>query len=291
MRQIIDLSRPITTQPSCSFSVIDSSPLMTFEEGESHGVTFVTSRLDNLHSNTCSHIDFPGHLSSLGRKFPRPIGAYPVDRFVGKVLVCDFASKRSAISDFFDPNGRYTIEASNECGTVEFLESLDQLEITADELQSQICMVPKEHLPLKGIILNTGVGSFWKYNKFESWNYAYFYSPFFSEAACDLIVSLGLSFVGIDAFQLDHPIINFNGHELPIVMNERAKVFVEKKLATITSFSNHVALLGADVLIYENLLIPNELNGKVIEFYGVPLNFQLDGMNDNALVRPIAFVA
>ena len=143
---------------------------------------------------------------------------------------------------------------------------------------------------LKGLLLYTGLSGWWRYEKFESWEYAYFYSPFLTEDACDFLIENKLSFVGIDAFQLEHSIINFNGYELPLVLHEAARKHVAGRLTQIELFNNHFALLGKDILIYENLKIPAEIKNQMVEFSGVPLNMRLEGMNDNALVRPYVSV-
>jgi kynurenine formamidase len=104
-------------------------------------------------------------------------------------------------------------------------------------------------------------------------------------------VEARLSFVGVDSFQLEDPIINFNGLELPLALNQSARQFVKERLGSIERFSNHLALLGHDILIYENLRLPPEIRNRLINFHGVPLNMRLEGMNDNALVRPYCTVA
>src|ERR1035438_4519807 len=114
MKQVIDISHPILKSPSCSFAAVDTIPKLSFEEGESHGVTFVTSRVDNLHSNTCTHIDFPGHLATLGRKFPKSIGMYPIERFIGQVFIADFCDKLKPLASYFDKVGKLSVSIRDE---------------------------------------------------------------------------------------------------------------------------------------------------------------------------------
>jgi kynurenine formamidase len=285
MKQIIDISHPIQRQP-CSFGVIDTTPQISFEEGESHGVCFITSRVDNLHSNTCTHIDFPGHLANLGRKFPKSVGMYPIERFVGRAFVADFSHKLAPIEPFFNKDGKLNISPRDDARVPAFLCAVDGLAITKEELTTLLQHAGLSLSSVSGLIIYSGLSSLWRYEKFESWEYAYFYSPFLTEGLCDLIVQSRLSFVGIDAFQLEHPIINFNGHELPLVLNQTAREMVVKKLDEMDMFSNHQALLGNDILVYENLRLPPEVKNRLVLFSGPPLNFRLEGMNDNALVRP-----
>jgi len=217
---------------------------------------------------------------------------YSVERFIGPTLIADFSTKRHVVSPFFDQEGKFSVEATDGARVLEFLKSLDDLQITRSDIERafDVAKIQNPHR-LKGLIIHTGSSQFWQYRKFESWNYAYFYSPFLSEDACDLLINLGISFVGVDAFQLEHPIINFNGHELPLILNATARDYVESKLALQDEFSNHFALLGNDILIYENLRIPLELRGLEVLFSGPPLNLCLEGLNDNALVRPYAVVS
>ncbi len=95
--QLMDLSHPITDHPSCSFQMLDTTPQVSFQEGDAHGVFFVTTRLDNLMLNLCTHIDFPGHLHTYENKFLQSVGEYPLDRFIGAVAVIDVSDKMSAI--------------------------------------------------------------------------------------------------------------------------------------------------------------------------------------------------
>ena len=74
MKTIIDISHPIRSSDPCSFGTSENIPEISYEEGESHGTFFITSRIDNLHSNTCTHIDFPGHLFGLAETFAKSIG-------------------------------------------------------------------------------------------------------------------------------------------------------------------------------------------------------------------------
>jgi len=290
MQQVIDISQPINNRPSCSFALVDTVPRLSFEEGDSHGVTFVTSRLDNFRTNTCTHIDFPGHLASLGRQFPKAVGHYPIERFIGPVFILDVSQKMAPLLTYFDKVGKLAIDKHAEADVLNFLNLLDTLSITRADIENALktsnCAIEK----LSGLLLYTGLSDWWRNEKFESWEYIYFYGPFLSENACDLLVANRLSFVGIDGFQLDHPIINFNGHELPLVLHSSARQHVSTKLEQIDKYSNHHSLLGKDILIYENLRIPPELRNREVMFSGVPLNLQLEGLNDNALARPYVTV-
>jgi kynurenine formamidase len=144
---------------------------------------------------------------------------------------------------------------------------------------------------LSGILVYSGVGRYWTYDTFDSWSYAYFYGPFLSREACESVVHGGLSFMGIDAFQLEHPLINFSGDALPLVLSPECREYVNTRLPELSPFPNHQRLLSNDVLIYENLDIPGALGDQTAFFSGVPLNLQLPELTDNALARPYAVLA
>ena len=289
MNQIFDLSHPITDQPPCTFRTADATPWVRFSEGESHGVFFITSRVDNLYSNICTHIDFPGHLSEFGNKFRKSIGAYPLDRFVGDVAVLDFSGKLAALRLHFNPSGEFIVDPHDKETMLSFLTSLDDLEITASDLREALQQADASLDSIKGILIYSGLSKFWRYEIVESWSYIYFFNPFFSEEACQLIIDNGLSFVGIDSLQVEHPIIDFAGDELPVVMHQECRDYIAQKLQSLKGAMNHRMFLGNDVLIYENMQIPKELAGHTVWFSGTPLNLQLRGLDDNALARPYAY--
>lgn len=288
MANVVDLSHPITGEAPCSFSLVDSRPKLSFEEGESQGISFITSRLNNLHSNTGTHIDFPGHLPGLGDLSFPSVGEYPVDRFIGKVLILDVSSKLAAIMPFFAESGELQIEPNDGASFLALLQKLEHLEINRSELEERLKLCGSHLDSLRGIIFYCGLSRFWRNRKFYSWEYLYFFNPFLSKDACELVVSNGLSFIGIDALQPEHPIINFGGDEHPLVLNLECREYWYNRLKKIEPFTNHQALLGNDILIYENLKIPQDIANREVEFSGVPLNLHLRGLNDNALVRPYA---
>ncbi|MGH9928036.1 MAG: cyclase family protein [Pyrinomonadaceae bacterium] len=288
MNRLFDLSHPITDNPPCTFRTADAIPKVRFSEGESHGVFFITSQVENLYSNTCTHIDFPGHLSEFGSRFLDSIGAYPIERFVGNVAILDFSSKLDALGVYFNDQGEFITDPSDPARMLNFLKSLEGLEISAAELAETLADVKVSLDSLKGVLVYSGLSRFWKYEIVESWNYIYFFNPFFSQEACQLIVDNEISFVGIDALQVEHPIIDYAGDELPVVLFEECRDYIAQKHRSLKGPMNHRLFLGHDVLIYENMRIPKELAGQTVWFSGVPLNFQISGLDDNALVRPYA---
>ncbi|HEX5705514.1 MAG TPA: cyclase family protein [Pyrinomonadaceae bacterium] len=286
MGEFIDLSHPILDQPPCTFSINNPLPEVRFTEGESHGVFFVTSVVNNLYSNTCTHIDFPGHISEYASRFYETVGKYPIERFIGSVAILDFSSKLLQLSEDFNERGEFIVNIDDKDKVLEFLQSLDKLSITASDLTGSLDHMNVRIEDLRGILIYTGLSRFWKYEIVESWNYAYFFNPFLAEDACDLIVNKKLSFVGIDCLQVEHPIIDYSGDELPLVRHPECRQYVKEKLKVLKGPMNHRKLLGHDVLIYENMRIPKGLVGQKMWFSGVPLNLQIPELDDNALARP-----
>lgn len=286
----LDLSHPITDNPSCTFNVIDITPKVRFLEGESHGAFFITSKIDNLFSNFCTHIDFPGHLSELGSRYHETVGSYPIDKFIGNVICLDFSNKLEAINEFFNNDGCSTLDLNSEQDVMRFLNQLDLLEISEIDIKKQLSDLKVELKECKGLLIYSGLSKLWKYEVYESWYYKYFFGPFFSQAACKILIDADISFVGVDYFQVEHPIINFRGDEKPIVINPECRNLVTEKLTKVNSSLVHTALLGNNILIYENLKLYEHLSGKQFFFSGVPLNMQITGINDNALARPYAII-
>lgn len=281
---VFDLSHPIRNEPPCTFTSVDKVPTVYFEEGDSHGEVFITSRIDNLFSNLCTHIDFPGHIPNRTGPSLKLVGEYPIERFVGSVAVLDVRHRMEPVLRFFREDGDLSVDLSSEREVRQLVESLETLAIGRDEVEASLAGVSDP----RGIVLLSGLSKYWAYGVFDSWRYAYFYNAYFTSEACEYIVEMGLSFVGVDAFQLEHPIINFNGDEQLFASAPRLREDIRSQLRAIDSFRNHDVLLGSDVLIYENLNIPDALAGVVCDWFGAPMNLHLSDLNDNAICRPIA---
>lgn len=284
---VIDASHPIMDQSPCTFGTVNHRPTVSYYEGEAHGISFITSKIDNLYSNTCTHVDFPGHLVGISENAKEAVGAYPLERFIGKVLIVDVSKKLEAIRPFFSSQGVISISPGDNTTLAKFLASLENLAISEEEIQSVLASAKDD---IKGILFYTGLSSYWQYRPFQSWQYIYFFSPFLSTAACQVLANHKMSFVGVDSFQLEDPIVNFRGDELIVVLDSEGRRLIRERLDMINVYSNHHLLLGNDILIYENLKIPVNVVGTQCGFSGPPLNLQVDGLNDNALVRPYLIV-
>jgi kynurenine formamidase len=292
MTHLYDLSHPITDSGSCTFSTNDKRPVVTFEEGGSHGVSFVTSRIDNLYSNTATHVDLPGHLVDAGSRGWDTVGQIPVDHFIGDCAILDFSAKCAALGNWFSEDGLFRRDLLPRFD--EFISCLPELSISEPELLAAFAQAGREPGDVRGAIIFAGLARFWTGGIFEPWEHAYFYAPYLSDRAAEVITGSGISFVGIDAFRLENPITNFRGDELPLIVNELTleearsgvRAAVKSALDTLRQRTLHHRLLGEGIVIYENLNIPAALAGKSGTFSGPPLNFQLSGLNDSALTRP-----
>jgi kynurenine formamidase len=247
---------------------------------------FITSELNTFQSNICTHIDFPGHLRELDQTGVRTVGEYEIERFVGRAAILDVSHKMDPIRDYFDEKGSLAISPHEGSRMLAFLKALDELELSETDLDDLLTEAGVQLSDVRGVLFACGGTEFWRYASFESWQYVYFFNPFLSDGACKALVDANVSFVGVDAFQLEHPLINFRGDELPLVLNAPCREYVAAKLLEVINPSNHSLLLGNDIVIYENLRIPADLRGWVGKFAGPPLNLQLDGLGDNAPVRP-----
>jgi len=288
MKKFFDLSHAIREQPNCSFEVINKLPEIRYLEGGAQGSFFITTKINNLFFNISTHIDFPGHLPELRGKFSDSVGAYAIERFVGSVLVLDFSSKLQKIKSFFDDKGKFLVDLKDEEKMMLFLKALEKLEISTSEFNEVLKICSASLSSLKGILLYTGLSAYWKYEINDAWNFIYFFNPFLSSEVCEQIACYNFSFIGVDTSQIEHPIVNYNGDETPLVSNPKCREFVIEKLNAINGRLNHKILLEKDILIYENVNIPPEVANCVVDFSGVPLNFQIEGMNNNALARPYA---
>ncbi|WP_163512190.1 cyclase family protein [Fodinicola acaciae] len=291
---LYDLSHPVNDVGPCTFATNDKRPRVSFEEGDSHGHLFITSRIDNLYSNTATHVDLPGHLVESARFGWPTVGQIPIDRFIGPCAILDFSHRCEALQDWFTDEGvfrRGRLERFDE-----FLALGRGLGVSRLELEGALKSVDAVIPDLKGVLLYSGLSRFWTNGVFESWEHAYFYAPFLMSDAIEFLIgeASALTFVGIDAFQLEDPISNLRGDELPLISNELSVIEAKRGVRTMVKAavahwrerSVHQQLFEASVVIYENLNVPAALANKCGTFSGPPLNLQLESLNDNALVRP-----
>ena len=202
----------------------------------------------------------------------------------------DFSSKMAALDGWFDDRGVFNRDRIGEFD--EFVATFGSLEITVADLLAELDRLDVKLEDLLGLLIYSGSGKYWTNEVFESWEYRYFYAPYFSTEAAQLLADTGsISLVGIDAFQIEDPVANFRGNELPLMVNPTARKDVRARLASWKGETNHERLLGNGILIYESVRLPSDVAGAVGEFSGVPLNLQLPGLDDDAMTRPYLLIA
>lgn len=281
----MDLSHPITAAGPCTFVRTDQKPRATFQEGDSHGHFFLTSVLHDLPSNLCTHMDLKGHIvTSEGHL--RMVGEYPVDHFIGEAVIIDVRDKMAALDRFFGPDGRSLVAPDDANAWGKFVETLSTLEISKLELMERVERLRQER-ELRGVIFFCDNARLWKPGKYNAVDYRYFFNVFLAERAAQWLVKLGVGFVGIDAFQLEDPIINFRGDESFLAKSPALRAEVLHRIDARRSYSNHRTLLSNEIAIFENLNLTPDLADTRGWFSGPPLNLHLDGLVDNALCRPV----
>lgn len=77
--EIVDLSHQIRNTPPCTL-IQNAENIATAAtvHGESVGVVFRTTKVNNLYLNNGTHIDFPGHLNEINNC--QTIGEYKIEK-------------------------------------------------------------------------------------------------------------------------------------------------------------------------------------------------------------------
>jgi len=278
--EIVDLSFAIASDPSCSFEILDTAPQVSFQEGDGGGA--ISVRLDNLVMSSYTHVSFPGSDPSRPAA-GKTVGEYPLERFVGPVAIVDVSRRSDAVAPFFDAQGTLQVEPRDEASSLAFLESLAGLAVTSEDLLASLRAAGVALRELRGVLFFSGLSRYWKYQKFQAWEHRYFFNPFPTPELCRELAGSGISFVGIDSLQLEPPIGNFLGQELPFILNPACRRYIARQRAD-GLFNVARSLFAGDVLIYQNLNLPSFLAGRCGEFFGVPLNLRVDGAS--SAVRP-----
>lgn len=292
MQKLFDLSHPILEKSPCSFRVDSNSPKFLFVQDDANGCFYINMQVDNLTMNYGTHITFSGALLRNQivmdkAYYKKTITDYNIEDFVGKVLIIDMSQKIKKMFNYFDKSGHFNIELTDINACYNFLKSIDELKITFKDFK---CSVSANNLSLseeiKGILFYTGLSKFWKYEKFESWEYIYFLGLDLTDDLSDFFIKQKLKFVGIDSFQLGNPIINFSSQEKAFVLSSKCQEFIKSKNNSLKHLGTREKLLANQVYIYENLNIPKELINSKMEFFGVPMNIGITDFNCCSIVRP-----
>jgi kynurenine formamidase len=287
--RILDLSHPVRSSATCSFEIIDTVPKISFQEGVSHGGGMISARIDNLVMDSYTHLVFPGSRPQ-PRESGRTVGEYPLESFVGPAVVLDVSDKAARLDRFFTAEGRLALDPRDEAAGLAFLQALDGLAVTREEVAAGLERAGVDPSEVRGVLFHSGLARHWIYQKLQVWEHRYFFSPFLEAEACRHLAAAGVSFVGIDSLQIDSPWLNMTGQEIPFVLNPGCRrLIAERRAASWPGALS--ALLERDVVVYLNLNLPELLAGRVVEFAGPPLNLQIEGATTSSVVRPFARMA
>jgi kynurenine formamidase/class 3 adenylate cyclase len=284
---IVDLTHEIRNEPPCTFATQDNSAIDTnFSIGQSMGVEFVTTILHNLSLNHGTHIDFPGHIKHASKK----VGLYDLNKFVSEVVIFDARKKVENISKFFNKeNGNMLIDYKNNSEYFnEFLENLESLEITKGEF---IESTKENNLKNKAVLICSDLDKCWQYRPLDAWNYKYFFNPYISKDLAEYFVDNKVNLVGIDALQIENPIINFDGQEENIYFPEWKEKYVpiiEEKLKLVKKYFIHKILLSNEIMILENLKDISKIIDRKSLLVSVPLKLMCSNCEDNSITRAFA---
>jgi kynurenine formamidase len=286
--RILDLSHPVRNAATCSFEVVDSVPQISFQEGIAHGGGAISARIDNLVMDSYTHVVLPGSRRQSGSS-ERTVGEYPLESFVGPAVVVDVADLTAGLDPFFDAEGRLAVDPRDEGAGLAFLQALDGLEVTREELAARLAQTGAGP-EVRGVLFHSGLARHWTYQKLQAWEHRYFFSPFPSPEACQDLAAAGISFVGIDSLQIDSPWLNLSGQEIPFVLHASCRRRIAERRAAARPGAL-AALFAGDVVVYLNLNLPETLAGRVVEFAGPPWNLQIEGATTSSVVRPFARLA
>jgi kynurenine formamidase len=278
--EIIDLSHELVMNRSCCYSTNPDNTIHPGHyTGQSRGVTFLTTRLDNFYLNYGTHIDFPGHLIGEGKN--RSIGSYELTRFISEAIIVDVRDKLKGINQLIDAKER--IKWGNEKdGKNNLISIIDNMEISLSYFRGKVT----QDLRGKSVIFCTGLDRYWKYGVCAPWDYPYFFNPYPSPELAEFLAQSGVSLIGIDALQIESPLINFE--EPPSFLSSKHKKDFKKKLVEIEKNFAHRIFLDRDVCIAENLTQVTKIIGERVLFVIAPL--KLGFVTDNSISRAFALI-
>lgn len=287
----IDLSHDIGNQPPCTLIPTgDNIPHCQVTTGEAVGVTFRTSIINNLHLNNGTHIDFPGHLQDINTT--KKIGEYDIANFIAETVVIDVSHKVREISHWFKDSGELNLErlGSGEDFINTLFDMFEILEITKDDFLKLLREQGRTESDLtdKAVIFFTSLSKYWKNRIFNGWQYAYFINPYISTELADFLIASNIKMVGIDALQIENPIINLDGKEWMVILTQKYKKIVIEKLNKIKESMIHRKFLQNSILILENLKNVDKIVDRKSIICAVPPKLMLTGCTDNAIVRAFA---
>lgn len=285
---IIDLSHELCSKPSCSYTASSFNAINAEQtKGQAIGTIFITTRLQNVYMNYGTHIDFPGHILSDESELAKNVGSYLLDKFVCEGIVIDVHDKLKDIIPLVNHKGYFNFEELGHGEQIieNFLSIIGDMEITLDDFLEK---VGGQNVAEKAILFCTGLDKYWRYEQFEPWSYVYFFNPYISVELAKFLIEKKVSLVGIDALQIENPVINLGGREPFPMISEKYKGIIKRKLQEVSQNFVHQMLLENDIMIVENLKGLTEIPQPKFLFIAVPLKLTVPGCVDNSITRPFA---
>jgi kynurenine formamidase/class 3 adenylate cyclase len=291
--EVIDLSHELRLENPCSYTS-STSNVIGIEQlsGQSLGIPFLTTKLKNIYMNYGTHIDFPGHI--INNEFPanKKISEYDLIKFINEALVIDVRDKLASINPFIGRDGYISWDRVGNMKKLndKLFSMIDDMEISLSFFKETIEHQKIEDKDLKGksILFYTGLDKYWKYGQYEPWQYSYFFNPYISKELAEFLVKKRISLIGIDALQIENPLVNLGDREPFFMASNNYKKILKEKLEEIKINFIHKIFLGNDVVIAENLMNLDKLVNKKVLFAIAPL--KLNFCTDNSISRAFAMV-
>ena len=239
--------------------------------------------------NYGTHIDFPGHILLDKINSQKQIGSYPLDKFICESIVVDVRFKLKEIEPFIDQEGyiNFIKLGNGEKSVQKLLSIIDNLEITCNDFFN---LTKGQNLNNKAILFCSGLDKYWKNGQFEPWEFAYFFNPFISNDLAKFLIKEKVLLVGIDALQVESPIINFGGKEPLHLVSKKYQKIIDDKIAEVREHFIHKIFFENDIMIVENLKNLTKMVNKKNLFSCVPLKLNIDICTDNSITRAFAII-
>jgi kynurenine formamidase len=283
--EIVDLSHGITNELPCTFNSQDYKPItVDVRLGQGNGINFHTTMIDNFYMNHSTHIDFPKHLEEISAG--QAVGEYNLQKFVCEVVVFDATNIAEAFRNTLKEhikNNLLCTKEKDEYFKILF-DAIEKLKITKDMFVNQL----GDRIENKSVIIYTGLDKYWTFGAKTAWEYMYFFNPYIGEDLADFFVEKEISLLGIDALQIENPIINFD-KDCPYLTSS-AKTYIEEKLEYVRNHFIHKILLSKEIMLIENMTNVGKLVGKKSLLIAAPIKIVLKTCADNSITRAFAIV-
>jgi len=286
--EIVDLTHDIDMRLPCTFTSQNLDPMLAqVIRGQSIGLNFHTTCLDNFYMNYGTHIDFPMHLEDLKEAHKKSIGRYELEKFVAETVVIDVRDK---VESFIKEIGG--VCKNNSICLLPTDEFFDKFFVAMNKLaltKSEFCDRVKEDIAGKAVVLYTELSKYWVLSSKNAWDYLYFFNPYITFDLAEYFVEKKVKLVGIDALQIENPIVNFD-ESCTATLTEKAKVEINKRLTDVKTNYAHRILLSNKIMLLENMTNVGLIVNKKSLLVAPPLKIVCNNCGDNSVVRAFAIV-